>query len=421
VMDIADDIAYSVHDLGHPPFGHLGEQVLDRVARTRLGLPDGFEGNAQTFRILTALDSCDATARGLNLTKAVRAAVLKYPWTRNEWRSLPPQPAERLPRGVGSDSASGALKFSAYSIDALEMADVLSAFPAIGRHQQTLECSVMDIADDIAYSVHDLDDFYRAGVLQFTSVSAELNGWLQAQSALAALSTGDLMAGVALRRPGYALEAAWRHTYAKDSWIANAEAFRASVVRVTYDLVEGLLTIPYDGGLEADRAVSAFTRRWIDRLKGSIRVERTPNVRSGHVRLGSDAWHDVVVLKFVHTRFVLDRSDLAVYQRGQARVLETLADGFHLWLNDADDAARAPRRLIDSIEAATAEYRELRANAPEYFAAVGAGTSDQDIARFGRSRAVVDYIASFTDAQAMSVAALISGTSDSLWESGRSL
>ena len=179
--------AAAAHDLGHPPFGHLGEQVLDRVARTRLGLPDGFEGNAQTFRILTALDSCDATARGLNLTKAVRAAVLKYPWTRNEWRSLPPQPAERLPRGVGSDSASGALKFSAYSIDALEMADVLSAFPAIGRHQQTLECSVMDIADDIAYSVHDLDDFYRAGVLQFTSVSAELNGWLQAQSALAAL------------------------------------------------------------------------------------------------------------------------------------------------------------------------------------------------------------------------------------------
>lgn len=413
--------AAAAHDLGHPPFGHLGEQVLDRVARSRLGLPDGFEGNAQTFRILTALDSCDATARGLNLTKAVRAAVLKYPWTRNEWRSLPPQPAERLPRGVGPDSASGALKFSAYSIDALEMANVLSAFPAIGRHQQTLECSVMDIADDIAYSVHDLDDFYRAGVLQFTAVSAELNGWLQAQSALAALTTGELMAGVALRRPGYALEAAWRHTYAKDSWIANAEAFRASVVRVTYDLVEGLLTIPYDGGLEADRAVSAFTRRWIDRLKGSIRVERTPNVRSGHVRLGSDAWHDVVVLKFVHTRFVLDRSDLAVYQRGQARVLETLADGFHLWLNDADDAARAPRRLIDSIEAATAEYRELRNNAPEYFAAVGAGTSDHDIARFGRSRAVVDYIASFTDAQAMSVAALISGTSDNLWESGRSL
>ena len=413
--------AASAHDLGHPPFGHLGEQVLDRVARTKLGLPDGFEGNAQTFRILTALDSSDATPRGLNLTKAVRAAVLKYPWTRNEWRSLPPQPAELLPRGVGADSASGALKFSAYSIEALEMADALGAFPAIGRYQQTVECSVMDIADDIAYSVHDLDDFYRAGVLQYTSVSAELNGWVNAQGALGVLDADELRAGVALRRPGYALEAAWRHTRAKDAWIADPERFLQSVLRVIDDLVEGLLTIPYDGGLEADRAVSAFTRRWIDRLKSSIRVEPTPNVRSAHVRLSSHAWHDVVVLKFVHTRFVLERSDLAVYQRGQARVIETLAEGLHLWLNDPEDAARAPRRLLDSIEAATTEYRELRASAPEFFAAAGVEGTDANIVRFGRSRAIVDYIASFTDAQAMSVAALISGTSDNLWESGRSL
>jgi dGTPase len=409
--------AAAAHDLGHPPFGHLGEQVLDRVARDRLGLPDGFEGNAQTFRILTALDSCDATPRGLNLTKAVRAAVLKYPWTRGEWRARPARPAEELPRGVGTDAASGALKFSAYSIDAREMADVLSAFPAIGTHQQTLECSVMDIADDIAYSVHDLDDFYRAGVLQYTSVSAELNGWLAAQSGLATLDPAEL----AIRRPGHSLEAAWRKVQAKDAWIADVDAFRNSVERVTTDLVEGLLTIPYDGGLEADRAVSAFTRRWIDRLKGSIRVEREPNIRSGHVRLSRQAWHDVVVLKFVHTRFVLDRSDLAVYQRGQSRVLEALADGFHAWLNDSADAARAPRRLLDSVEAATQEYRSLLDEAPEYFTAAGVGTGAADIARLGQSRAVIDYIASFTDAQAISVATLISGTSDNLWESGRSL
>jgi dGTPase len=409
--------AAAAHDLGHPPFGHLGEQVLDRVARERLRLPDGFEGNAQTFRILTALDSCDATARGLNLTKAVRAAVLKYPWTREEWRGAQSSPADRMPRGVGTDASLGAQKFSAYSIDALELAEVRAVFTGVGRYQQTLECSVMDVADDIAYSVHDLDDFYRAGVLQYTAVSAELLGWLTAQSALARRDDTELVS----RAPGNALERAWRALREKDSWIAEPGAFRASVERVHGDLVEGLLTIPYDGGLDADRAVSAFTRRWIDRLKASIRLERTPDVRSGHVRLSGEAWHDVAVLKFVHTRFVLDRPDLAVFQRGQARVIEALADGFHGWLDDDADAGRAPRRLLDSAEAAIDEYRALRDEAPELLEQAGVAPDEHELERLGRARAVVDYIASFTDAQAMSVAALVSGTADSLWESGRSL
>lgn len=74
--------AAQAHDLGHPPFGHLGERVLDRLARDRFGLVDGFEGNAQTFRILTELEVHGPGDQGLNLTAAVRAAVLKYPWGR---------------------------------------------------------------------------------------------------------------------------------------------------------------------------------------------------------------------------------------------------------------------------------------------------------------------------------------------------
>lgn len=398
--------AAAAHDLGHPPFGHLGEQVLDRLARGRLGLADGFEGNAQTFRILTTLDTCDAAERGLNLTAAVRAAVLKYPWTRDEWQATAKDPAPELPRGVGIDRANGALKFSAYAINAAEMARVKAAYPAIGPHQQTVECSVMDIADDIAYSVHDLDDFYRAGVLQHTPVSAELTSWLANQGPFAALERATLESSV--RTPGYSLELAWRSAQEKDAWIADQDAFREAVHRVQVGLVEGLLAVPYDGGITADRAVAAFTRHWIDRLKASIRVEKHPNVRSGHVRLTQDAWHDVVVLKFVHSRFVLDRPDLTIYQRGQARVLEALVAGFDAWLDDADDAARAPRRLTDSVESTTQSYVELVGGNP-------------DVVRLGRSRAVVDYIASFTDAQALSAAALISGTSDRLWEDGRSL
>ncbi|MGO2942350.1 MAG: deoxyguanosinetriphosphate triphosphohydrolase family protein [Brevibacterium aurantiacum] len=405
--------AAAAHDLGHPPFGHLGEKELDRVARTVLRLDDGFEGNAQTFRILTALDSCDATARGLNLTRAVRAAVLKYPWARSDWASQHRLDAAEMPRGIGDELADGAMKFSAYTTEVDEMYDALSAYPAIGRNQQTLECAVMDVADDIAYAVHDLDDFYRSNVLQYTSVSAEMGRWLLQCRELAALHDTELDR----RRPGHALEAMWRHAQEKDPWIANEDAFRESVDRVNRDLVEGLLAVPYDGGLEADRAVTAFTRRWLDRLQASIVVDPDPHVRSGHVRMRDDAWHDVMVLKFVHSRFVLERSDLAVYQRGQTRIIASLVEGFHEWLLDPDEATRIPRRLLDSVEAATQEYQDLFDRDPEALRDQGPDA----IMRLGRARAVVDYIASFTDAQAMSVNALITGSSEEPWEAGRGL
>ena len=51
------EAAALAHDLGHPPFGHLGEEILDRIARNRFNLLDGFEGNAQSFRIVTTTDA----------------------------------------------------------------------------------------------------------------------------------------------------------------------------------------------------------------------------------------------------------------------------------------------------------------------------------------------------------------------------
>ena len=95
------EAAALAHDLGHPPFGHLGEQVLDRVARERLGLPDGFEGNAQSFRIVTTIDLHGPSGTGLDLTAAVRAAVLKYPWTRRDHPDPHPSGALLPPRGGG--------------------------------------------------------------------------------------------------------------------------------------------------------------------------------------------------------------------------------------------------------------------------------------------------------------------------------
>jgi dGTPase len=144
--------AATAHDLGHPPFGHLGERVLDRLARERFGLADGFEGNAQTFRVLTELEVLGPGDQGLNLTSAVRAAVLKYPWARSCYPDPHPTTWPVPPRGAGHSRATGAAKFSAYVIDLPQMIDALAAFPRLPPGRQTLECSVMDLADAGSWS-----------------------------------------------------------------------------------------------------------------------------------------------------------------------------------------------------------------------------------------------------------------------------
>ena len=403
---IVAQAAAHAHDLGHPPFGHLGERVLDRVARERMGLAEGFEGNAQSFRILTQLDTLGRDFPGLNLTAATRASTLKYPWTRAEWIGVTSEevPVEHRPRGVGDRADLGALKFSAYAIDALEMEDALGAFPSIGRGTQTIECVVMDLADDIAYAVHDLDDFARAGVLQQSAITTEFRAWLGANVQLAQEPVAALLAED--RMPGRSLELLWRRLRLKDSWIADRDAFTAAVQDVLRDVGERLLAAPYDGGIDSERAVSSFTRHWIDHLRTSIVVDEHPHVRGGHVRLDQRAWHQVMVLKFVHAHFVLERPEHAQQQRGHARIVEELVLGFDHWLSDADDADRAPRRLLEWVDEATAAGFAVRDAKPELLMG---DTSDAGLIRQGRSRAVLDYVASLSDQQAVTTFRTLTG------------
>jgi dGTPase len=182
------DAACLAHDLGHPPFGHNGEVALAEIAADC----GGFEGNAQSLRLLTRLEA-KVPGAGLNLTRATLDATLKYPWAAGPAVVRPDQAGEpgaaagppdqagepngaegRLdrasePGGAADDPGTGegwasapraSAKYGFYADDGAVFAWIRAGAP---DRRTCLEAQVMDWADDVAYSVHDLEDGLHAG------------------------------------------------------------------------------------------------------------------------------------------------------------------------------------------------------------------------------------------------------------------
>jgi dGTPase len=137
------------HDIGHPPFGHNGEEVLNQLANSC----GGFEGNAQSLRLLIRLEAktvlADGKSVGLNLTRASLDAATKYPWGR----------------------VKDAKKFGVYEDD-LEIFNWYRSGVESGK--TSMEAQIMDWSDDVAYSVHDLEDSLVSGQIKLDQLSNDL-------------------------------------------------------------------------------------------------------------------------------------------------------------------------------------------------------------------------------------------------------
>ena len=296
------DAACLAHDLGHPPFGHNGERALDEFAASC----GGFEGNAQTLRILTRLEAKtarpDGTSVGLNLTRAALDAATKYPWPRGD-------------RHPGS-------KFGVYEDDLPVFAWLRDGAP---DDRPCLEAQVMDFADDVAYSVHDVEDGIQAGQIDLGC----LGGDAERQSVITLA----------------------RGTYAPD---ADEDA-----LVVAYERLRALPYWPsgYDGSRPGFARLKSMTSQLIGRFCRPVEAAThaaygtSPLTRyAASLVVPEETRHEIAVLKGVAAHFVMfatSRSDGLIAEREVLRGLaERLLSGAPDTLERAfqDDWAHAAER-----------------------------------------------------------------------------
>lgn len=317
------DTACLAHDLGHPPYGHNGEKALDQVAAS-IG---GFEGNAQTLRLLTRLEpkTLDASGRsvGLNLTRASLDAVAKYPWARGE--------------GPGGPEGKSARKYCCYDDDREVFAWMRAGAPALRR---CLEAQVMDFSDDVGYSVHDVEDAIALGKMD----PATLRSAAESQAVVEATLNWyghDLDA--------QELEAAWRRLTALESWIAGytgSMADAAGLKNMTSQLIGRFVSevaratreVFGDGPLaryDADLVIPDGTRAEILVLKGAaVRYVMAPRE------------HEPVYLR--QRTELFDLADVLTAS-GDEHLEPVFAEA---WRQAADDAGRL-RAVVDQIASLT--------------------------------------------------------------------
>jgi len=355
------ETACLAHDIGHPPFGHNGEMALAELA----GSCGGFEGNAQTLRLLTRLET-KVLGAGLNLTRASLDATLKYPWP------APPSGAAVVPDGLPIGDAPALAKFNYYADDAPAFEWIRRRAPA---RRRCLEAQVMDWADDVAYSVHDVEDGLHAGLIMLA--------YLQDPA------ERDLIAQLAQRY------------YVPPAWATTAE------LREVFD---NLMTLGYwpksfDGGPGALAALKNLTSELVGRfcvaaqdatLASCWDAPGAPNSGQGPRGSGQSP-RGAGQGPQGGARLTRYACDLAVprTQRLECALLKAVAAHYVMTRSGAAAAQARERELIAEL-AATVQIDAPRTLDPLFRPAWEEAPSDA-----ARRRVVIDQIASLTDTSAI--------------------
>lgn len=307
------DLAALSHDIGHPPYGHNGEVALNALA-DQCG---GFEGNAQTLRILTRLEpkvlSENGESFGLNLTRAALDAACKYPWT----------------------AATNPKKYGAYEEDAEVLAWLRAGHTDL---RKPIEAQVMDWSDDIAYSVHDVEDGIVSGRINLAVL------WDLVELAALAGKGARAFGG----EPEALLDAADRLR-------------QLDVVRAASE---------FDGSLRSLVTLKAMTSQLVGRFVGVTLAHTKANNevigrQFGDLVVPEDAVNEVKLLKTIAVLYVMDDPGHLTRQDRQrermTRVYDylwlgapgTLDPMFEHWFNQADTDAQRQRVIIDQIASMT--------------------------------------------------------------------
>ena len=312
------DVAGLAHDIGHPPFGHNGEAALHEAAQSC----GGFEGNAQTLRVLTRLEA-KVDGAGLNLTRASLDASCKYPW--------PSRPSRR--------------KFGVYADDR-PVFDWLRQ-PAPAGERRCLEAQVMDWADDVAYSVHDVEDGVHGGYLSLAPLLHDAD------------ERAELCADVAA-------------VYSDESPEALGEALRLLLAEEVVAAVAG-----YDGGHRSQVALKRMTSMLTGRFVAAA-VDATSS-RHGSAPVRRYA-ADLIVPRPV---------------RDQCALLKGMALRYVMRARAAEEWYERQRAIL--LELVSRLTESAPAHLDPMFAELWKA-ADTDAARL---RVVIDQVASLTDPAAV--------------------